>query len=123
VLPTRRTQLLPVSTAIKAGIERAGYEPIRVDEEHYTGGVVDRILARIQESRFVVADFTRNRGGVYYEAGFASGLGIPVIHLCEQEQLDSEEARKVGAEPQPFYKCAANSASMRDQARSACISS
>ena len=36
---------------------------------------MDRIIAQIRASKFVVADFTRNRGGVYYEAGFALGLG------------------------------------------------
>ena len=28
------------------------------------------------------SDFTGNRGGVYYEAGFAHGLGLPVIFMC-----------------------------------------
>jgi hypothetical protein len=81
--------------AIYRGIENAGYEPVRVDEDHYTGGVMERVLARIRESRFVVAEFADNRGGVYYEAGFALGLGIPTIHLCSQAQLDSnsEEER------------------------------
>jgi nucleoside 2-deoxyribosyltransferase len=40
-------------------------------------------LAQIRISRFVVADFTcepdKDRGGVYFEAGFALGLGLPVI--------------------------------------------
>jgi hypothetical protein len=30
--------------------------------DHYTGGVMDQILARIREGRFVVAEFGRNRG-------------------------------------------------------------
>ena len=40
----------------------------------------------------MVADFTQGktgaRGGVYYEAGFAHGLGIPVIFTCRNESLD-----------------------------------
>ena len=52
---------------------------------------MDRVLARIREARFVVADYTGNRGGVYYEAGFALGLGKLVIHSCLQEQLDSTD--------------------------------
>jgi len=76
--------------AIRTGIASAGYEPVRVDKDHYTGGVMDQILARIRESRFVIAEFAGNRGGVYYEAGFALGLGIPTICLCSQTQLKAE---------------------------------
>jgi nucleoside 2-deoxyribosyltransferase len=36
----------------------------------------------------VVADFTGDRGGVYYEAGFAQGLGIPVIWTVREDWLD-----------------------------------
>jgi hypothetical protein len=35
----------------------------------------------------LVADFTGQRGGVYWEAGFAQGLGIPVIRTCKSDEL------------------------------------
>jgi hypothetical protein len=35
----------------------------------------------------VVADFSGNRGGVYYEAGFAHGLGLPVIWTVRSDFL------------------------------------
>jgi hypothetical protein len=41
-------------------------------------------MASISGSRFVVADFTGSRGGVYYEAGFADGLDLPVIFMCRE---------------------------------------
>jgi len=34
-----------------------------------------------------VADFTGSRGGVYFEAGFALGLGIPVIWSCRKNDV------------------------------------
>ena len=41
---------------------------------------------------FLVADFTHGeggaRGGVYFEAGFAYGLGIPVIYTCRADMVD-----------------------------------
>jgi hypothetical protein len=52
---------------------------------------MDQIIAKIRESRFVVADFTGNRGGVYYEAGFALGLNLPIFTLCGQDHLSGEE--------------------------------
>jgi hypothetical protein len=83
--------LKPVKEAIFRAIHAAGYEPIRVDDQEYVGGVMDKIIAFIRESRFVVADFTGNRGGVYYEAGFASGIGITVVPVCKHEQLASSD--------------------------------
>ena len=49
----------------------------------------DEIIAEIRRSRFVVADFTHDkktgvRGGVYYEAGVAYGLGLEVIYSCRK---------------------------------------
>ena len=36
----------------------------------------------------MVADFTGQRAGVYYEAGFATGLGRPVIWCCRKDEID-----------------------------------
>ncbi len=77
----------------KPAIEEAGYAPYRVDQDHFLGKVDDRIIAAIRQSRFVVADFTCGaegaRGGVYYEAGFAQGLGLPVIFTCRQDCFEN----------------------------------
>jgi len=34
-----------------------------------------------------VADFTGRRGGVYFEAGFALGLNLPVFWICRKDDL------------------------------------
>ena len=71
---------------IKPGIEDSGYEARRIDWIEHINKIDDEIIAEIRRSRFVVADFTQGeggaRGGVYYEAGFAHGLNIPVIFTC-----------------------------------------
>jgi nucleoside 2-deoxyribosyltransferase len=64
---------------IKPGIEGAGYEALRIDTLEHANKIDDEIIANIRKAQFVVADFTGQRGGVYYEAGFAQGLGLPVI--------------------------------------------
>jgi hypothetical protein len=69
--------------AIKKAIESTGFEPMRVDLKEHNGKICDAIIAEIRKSKFVVADFTGHRGGVYFEAGYAMGLGIPVIWLVE----------------------------------------
>ena len=71
---------------IKPGIENAGYAPMRIDGLEHVGKIDDRIIAEIRRSKFLVADFSQGkcgaRGGVYFEAGFALGLNIPVIYTC-----------------------------------------
>ena len=77
------------------GIEPAlmylGYEPIRVDKVLSTDDIVAEIFDQIAECDLMVADFTHGengpRGGVYYEAGYAEGLGKPVIMACRADQL------------------------------------
>jgi nucleoside 2-deoxyribosyltransferase len=70
--------------AIEPAIRAAGYEPLRIDSKQHNGKIDDEIMASIRAARFVVSDFTGNRGGVYYEAGFAHGLGLPVIFMCRE---------------------------------------
>ena len=77
---------------INPAITKARYEPIRIDQKEHTNKIDDEIIAEIRRARFVVADFTHGeggaRGGVYYEAGFAHGLGIDVIFTCREDQID-----------------------------------
>jgi len=69
----------------------AGYKTLRIDRKEHINKIDDEIIAEIRRSRFVVADFTseqeKPRGGVYYEAGFAHGLNIPVIYTCREDCL------------------------------------
>ena len=77
---------------IKPGIEDAGYEAVRIDRKEHVNKIDDEIIAEIRRSRFVVADFTHGtggmRGGVYYEAGFAHGMNIPVIFSCKKSVIE-----------------------------------
>ncbi|TSA24079.1 hypothetical protein D4R71_07610 [bacterium] len=68
-----------------AAKEAGGYKAEPIDEKDYNGDINDAIIGEIRNSKFVIADFTGNRGGVYYEAGFADGLNIPVIYSCKKE--------------------------------------
>lgn len=73
---------------IAPAIEDAGYKPHRVDKGEHNNKIDDEIIAEIRRSRFVIADFTGQRGGVYYEAGFAKGLGLEVIWTCREDELE-----------------------------------
>lgn len=62
-----------------------GYEPVRLDRKEHNNSIDDEIIASIRGARFVIADLTGHRGGVYYEAGFAHGLGLPVIFMLRDD--------------------------------------
>ena len=77
---------------IAPGIRDAGFDPLRIDEKLDVDKIDDAILAEIDKSRFVVADMTHGangvRGSVYYEAGYARGLGRDVIYCCRKDCVD-----------------------------------
>ena len=71
----------------QVGILNAGFDPVRVDRVEHVNRIDDEIIAQIKMASFVVADFTKHRGGVYFEAGFALGLGLPVIWTCGKDDM------------------------------------
>ncbi len=69
---------------IEIAIRSSGFDPIRIDKRDFADRIDDQIIAEIRRSRFIVADFTGNRGGVYYEAEFAHGLEKKVLFTCRK---------------------------------------
>lgn len=79
-------EFLPVwNQVIKPGINDAGYREFRVDQKEHNNRIDDEIIANIRRCRFLVADFTGQRNGVYFEAGMALGLGRNVIWMCSED--------------------------------------
>jgi hypothetical protein len=76
---------------LKKGIEAAGYSPLRIDGKEHNNRIDDEIVAEIRKSRLVVADLARQNSGAYFEAGFALGLGKPVIWTCDQSEVDAKK--------------------------------
>lgn len=74
-------------TAIKKSVLDTGYRCQRVDENPHNEGIMDKIVSLIKKSRFIIADLTHQKNGVYYEAGFAKGIGLDVIFTCEKEDF------------------------------------
>jgi nucleoside 2-deoxyribosyltransferase len=78
----------PYDKGFQIGISRARYNPIRIDRQEHINKIDDEIIALINSSAFVVADFSGHRGGVYFEAGYALGLGLPVVWTCRETDID-----------------------------------
>jgi hypothetical protein len=69
-------------------LDQTGYNPIRVDLEEHNEKICDRIIAEIRKSGLLVADLTGRRRNVLFEAGFAMGLGTPVVWTCRDDYID-----------------------------------
>ncbi|MDR0951484.1 MAG: nucleoside 2-deoxyribosyltransferase [Oscillospiraceae bacterium] len=80
--------------AIYPAITECGFEPFKVDNHQHNNDITDVIIAGIRECRFMVADLSGYRGGVYYEAGFARGLGKEVILTCRKDYFDGTDGKE-----------------------------
>lgn len=100
--------MVEVEGAICKGVKDAGYKAQIIKNKIHNNDINHEIIAEIRKSRFVVADFTagrcsrcdncrskkgcknkvRARGGVYFEAGYAKGLGLEVIWMVREDQKD-----------------------------------
>jgi hypothetical protein len=74
--------------AIEPAIREAEYDSLRIDRHEHVNRIDDEIIAQVKRSRFMVAGFTGQRYGVYFEAGMMMGLGRTVIWLCDKKELD-----------------------------------
>jgi hypothetical protein len=49
----------------------------------------------------VVVDVTGHRKAVYFEAGFAKGLGLPIIWTCRESEFKDKDKRTFDTEHFP----------------------
>ena len=78
---------------IKFAIESTGFVPLIIRDENLPSDVTinDGIIAGIKKSSFIIADFTQNKSGVYFEAGYALGRGLKVIYTCKNEHEETSK--------------------------------
>lgn len=69
---------------ISPPIRAAGLLCERIDQVHFTGGVIDRMKSRIASAAVVVADLSEANPNVYLEVGYAWGVKIPCILVCNR---------------------------------------
>lgn len=74
--------LVDVLDAIKEGAGRCGINAERVDEVEANERITDRILESIRKAEYVIVDVTHPRPNVFYEAGYAHGIGKLPIYIA-----------------------------------------
>ncbi|MGZ8947823.1 MAG: hypothetical protein ACXW1W_20645 [Methylococcaceae bacterium] len=80
-----------LENVFKPSAKMAGFDLFKLDDEPRAGLIDDRLRVEIQSSDFLIADLTHANNGSYWEAGYAEGLGKPVIYTCEQEKFNSQK--------------------------------
>jgi len=77
-----------LSNVFKPAAKLAGFDLFKLDDVPRAGLIDDRLRVEIQSADFLVADLTHDNLGAYWEAGYAEGLGKPVIYTCEQTRFE-----------------------------------
>lgn len=75
-------ELEDVLDSIKEAATRCGIQAERVDEPHSNERITDRILESIRKAEYVIVDLTGSRPNVFYEAGYALGIGKTPIYIA-----------------------------------------
>jgi Nucleoside 2-deoxyribosyltransferase len=73
-------------TAFEPAIKRTQFEPKLANNPAHNEQIDAHIIAELRLCRFVVADVTFASPGVYFEAGYALGMGRPVIWTCRADR-------------------------------------
>lgn len=79
-----------VSNVVKPTVrDGIGYDLVDM-RDIAQAGVIDNIMrAQIRDAAFVIVDLTHDNSGAYWEAGYAEGLGKPVIFICERTKFEN----------------------------------
>jgi len=91
-------------SAIKDECLKLGLNSMRVDETVGSGIVLRKIYDLIERAEFIIVDLTHERPNVYYELGYAHGLG----NIADELLLVAREGTELHFDIAPlsvqFYK-------------------
>jgi hypothetical protein len=78
-----------VKDVVKPAVGSLGFDLIDM-RDAAEAGIIDNILrVKIRDAAFLLVDLTHDNSGAYWEAGYAEGIGKPVVYLCEREKFES----------------------------------
>lgn len=69
-------------------VKETGFDVRKLDQEKRAGSIDDKLRVEIRRSKFLIADLSNENRGAYWEAGYAEGLGMQVIYICEKDKFD-----------------------------------
>lgn len=82
VIMAFRDDMEPIFEGIKAAGKSVGLDVKRVKDVPGDYRITDQVIQMINSARLVVADLTHERPNVYFELGYARGLGKNVVTIA-----------------------------------------
>jgi len=84
VIMAFRDDMEPIFEGIKAAGDSVGLDVKRVKDVIGDYRITDQVIQMISSARLIVADLTHERPNVYFELGYARGLGKTVITIARE---------------------------------------
>lgn len=82
-----------VDKVFRDAVRQTGFDLFLLRDRPVAGLIDNRLRAEIRAARFLIADLTDRNPGAYWEAGYAEGLGRPVIYTCEKGVFEDSERK------------------------------
>lgn len=93
-----------VKTFLTPAIKKLGFDLKLLPDITSTENLIDnKLRVAIRRSRFLICDLTHGNRGAYWEAGYAEGLGLPVVYICEKKILDAQKDIHFDVSHQEIY--------------------
>lgn len=93
-----------VNKYLKPAVKETGFDLVLLTDISSAESLIDnKLRVAINNSRFLICDLTHQNKGAYWEAGYAEGLGRPVIYICEEEKFDKDKPH-FDTNHQEFFK-------------------
>ncbi len=81
-------------SVFKPAVKETGFDLFKLPDRPQPAGLIDdRLRVEIRTSRFLIADLTHGNRGAYWEAGYAEGMGKPVIYTCEKKVFEDHKSK------------------------------
>ena len=91
---------------IKQVVEKRGRKCERVDQDKFTGDIVQRIKERINSAQLIIADITGNNPNVFYEVALRHARRLPMVQLIrvsDKIPFDLDQFRTVVIDDSDIY--------------------
>lgn len=82
-----------VENVFKPAVKQTGFDLSVLRDNREAGLIDNKLRVDIRTARFLIADLTHRNPGAYWEAGYAEGLGKPVIYTCEKKVFEDQKSK------------------------------
>jgi CheY-like chemotaxis protein len=74
---------MPLYRAVETCVKRASYRCVRIDRQHFTKSIVEKIFTEINNAKLIIFLATDQNPNAFYECGYAVALNKEVITLTD----------------------------------------